>query len=151
MFGLKKLKETLTGGASRLSGKTDLLEGIAAGGILVAAADGDLDTSEVAVLIDALVAHDVVGKAFSSTQIESTVQKMITAASPNAAGKIGMVGKMKLEKEVNEVKGKATQDDIIMMLAIITDVAGADEDGVEPSEKAVINKISNKLGVGDFL
>ena len=151
MFGLKKLKETLTGGASRLSGKTDLLEGIAAGSILVAAADGDLATEEVAVLIDALVAHEVVGKAFSAAQIETTVQKMINAASPNAAGKIGMVGKMKLEKEVGEVKTKATEEDIQMMLAIMADVAGADAEGAEPAEVAVINKISNRLGQGNFL
>lgn len=151
MLGLKKLKETLLGGASRLNGNTDLLEGIAAGGILVAAADGDIDTAEVAVLIDALQAHEIVGKAFSATQIETTVQKMINAASPNAAGKIGMVGKMKLEKEVGEVKAKATQEDIQMMLAIIADVAGADDDGLEPAETAVINKISNRLGQGNFL
>lgn len=149
MFG--KLKEMVAGGKNRLSGKTDLLEGIAAGGILVAAADGDLDSSEVGVLIESLQAHEVIGAAFSAKQIEQTVQKMIDAASPNAAGKIGMVGKMKLEKEVREVKAKSSSEDLEMMLAILADVAGADDDGLEPAEKAVINKISNSLGMGSFL
>lgn len=149
MFG--KLKEMVASGKNRLNGNMDLLEGIAAGGILVAAADGDIDSSEVSVLIETLQAHEVVGKAFSAKQIEQTVQKMIDSASPNAAGKIGMVGKMKLEKEVREVKAKTDSEGITMMLAILTDIASADDDGVEPSEKVVINKISNSLGQGAFL
>lgn len=149
MFG--KLKEMMASGKNRLNGNADLLEGIAAGGILVAAADGEMDSSEVGVLIETLQAHDVVGKAFTANQIEQTVQKMIDAASPNAAGKIGMVGKMKLEKEVAEVKAKTDSEGIQMMLAILADVAGADEDGVEEVEKKVINKISNSLGQGNFL
>lgn len=149
MFG--KLKELVSNGKNKLNGNLDLLEGIAAGGILVAAADGDMDSSEVGVLIETLQAHEVVGKAFNARQIETTVQKMIDAASPNAAGKIGMVGKMKLEKEVREVQAKTDSEGIVMMLAILADVAGADADGVEPSEKAVINKISASLGQGNFL
>lgn len=149
MFG--KLKELVSNGKNKLNGNMDLLEGIAAGGILVAAADGDIDSSEVGVLVETLTAHEVVGKAFNARQIETTVQKMIDAASPNAAGKIGMVGKMKLEKEVREVQSKTDSEGIVMMLAILADIASADADGVEPSEKAVINKISNSLGQGAFL
>jgi tellurite resistance protein len=149
LFG--KFKEKLSGASSRLSGKTDLLEGIAAGAILVAAADGDLASEEVGVLIEALTAHEVIGKAFSDKVIEQTVQRMIDKASPNAAGKIGMVGKMALEKEIREVKAKASVEDIEMMLAIMTDVAGADEDGIEEVERKVINKISNSLGAGNFI
>ncbi len=148
MFG--KLKEMLGNGASRIAGKTDLLEGIAAAGILVSAADGEMESEEVAVLIETLQGHEVLAKAFTPSQIEQVVQKMINRASPNAAGKIGMVGKLALEKEVKEVKAKSTTDDIEIMLAILVDVSASDGE-VEPQEKIVINKIANMLGQGPAL
>jgi tellurite resistance protein len=149
MFG--KLKDLVSGGGKKLSGKTDLLEGIAAGSILIAAADGEMDTAEVAVIIENLQNYDKIAEAFTPSQIENVVNDMIKKASPNAAGKIGLVGKMKLEKEVSEVRSKSSNDDLQMMLAILADVAGADDDGIEPAEKATINKISRSLGQGDFL
>ena len=149
MFG--KLKELVAGGASKLTGKTDLLEAIAAGGILVSAADGEIEAEEVGVLIESLVGHEVLGASFTETQINQVVDRMIKKASPNAAGKIGMVGKLALEKEVREVKAKSSSEDIVLMLAILTDIASSDDDGIEPAEKAMINKISNSLGQGNFL
>lgn len=148
MFG--KLKEMIGNGATRLSGKTDLLEGIAAAGILVAAADGEMESEEIAVLIETLQNHETLSKAFTPSQIEQVVQKMINRASPNAAGKIGMVGKLALEKEVKEIKAKSTHDDIELMLAVLVDVSASDGD-VEPQEKVVINKIATSLGHGAVL
>ena len=69
MFG--KLKEKLTGGASRLNGKTDLLEGICAACVLVGAADGDLSDDEAAIALDRLVNHETLSVAFSATMIEA--------------------------------------------------------------------------------
>lgn len=148
MFGM--LKEKLGNAASRLSGKTDLLEGITAGAILVSAADGEIESEEIAVLIEALCANETLAKAFTDTQITGVVDKMVKKASPNAAGKIGMVGKIALEREVAEVKGKSSSDDIELMLAVLVDVASADGE-VEPAEKAVVNKIAAKLGFGAVL
>jgi len=149
MFG--KLKELIGTATNRLSGKTDLLEGIAAGGILVAAADGEMDSDEVGVLLEAMLGHEVLAQSFSESVIQQTVDKMVKKASPNAAGKIGMVGKIALEREVKEVKGKSSSEDIELMLAILVDIASADADGVEPAERTVINKISNSLGYGNFI
>jgi tellurite resistance protein len=149
MFG--KLKELISNGTNRLSGKTDLLEGIAAGGILVSAADGEMDSEEVGVLLEAMLGHEVLSNAFSESVIQQTVDKMVKKASPNAAGKIGMVGKIALEREIKEVKAKSSSEDIELMLAVLVDVASADADGIEPAERAVINKISNTLGYGNFI
>jgi len=148
MFGM--WKEKLGNAVSRLSGKTDLLEGIAAGAILVSAADGEIESEEIAVLIEALCANETLAKAFTDTQITGVVDKMVKKASPNAAGKIGMVGKIALEREIAEVKGKSSSDDIELMLAVLVDVASADGE-VEPAEKAVVNKIAAKLGFGAVL
>ena len=143
MFG--KLKETLKNATSRLSGKTDLLEGIAAAGILVSAADGEVESEEIAVLIEALCANETLAAAFSDQTIMTVVDKMVKKASPNAAGKIGMVGKIALEREVAEVKSKSTAEDCELLLAVLVDVASADGE-IEPAEKVVINKVAKTLG-----
>lgn len=148
MFGM--LKEKLGGAVNRLSGKTDLLEGIAAGAILVSAADGEIESEEIAVLIEALCANETLSKAFTDTQITGVVDKMVKKASPNAAGKIGMVGKIALEREVAEVKSKSSTDDLELMLAVLVDVASSDGE-IEPAEKVVVNKIAAKLGFGAVL
>lgn len=148
MFGM--LKEKLGNAVSRLSGKTDLLEGIAAGAILVSAADGEIESEEIAVLIEALCANETLSKAFTDTQITGVVDKMVKKASPNAAGKIGMVGKIALEREVAEVKSKSSSDDLELMLAVLVDVASSDGE-IEPAEKVVVNKIAAKLGFGAVL
>lgn len=148
MFGM--LKEKLGGAVNRLSGKTDLLEGIAAGAILVSAADGEIESEEIAVLVEALCANETLSKSFTDTQITGVVDKMVKKASPNAAGKIGMVGKIALEREVAEVKSKSSTDDIELMLAVLVDVASADGE-IEPAEKVVVNKIASKLGFGAVL
>ena len=148
MFGM--LKEKLGGAVNRLSGKTDLLEGIAAGAILVSAADGEIESEEIAVLIEALCANETLAKSFTDTQITGVVDKMVKKASPNAAGKIGMVGKIALEREVAEVKSKSSTDDLELMLAVLVDVASSDGE-IEPAEKVVVNKIAAKLGFGAVL
>lgn len=145
MFGM--LKEKLGGAVNRLSGKTDLLEGIAAGAILVSAADGEIESEEIAVLVEALCANETLAKSFTDTQITGVVDKMVKKASPNAAGKIGMVGKIALEREVAEVKSKSSTDDLELMLAVLVDVASSDGE-IEPAEKVVVNKIAAKLGFG---
>jgi tellurite resistance protein len=148
MFG--KLKEMIGNGKTKLSGKTDLLEGIAAAAILVAAADGEMESEEIAVLIEALCANEALAAAFTETQISAIVDKMVKKASPNAAGKIGMVGKIQLEKEVREVKSKSTSEDIELLLAILVDVASADGE-IEPAEKVVVNKLASSLGYGNVV
>ncbi len=148
MFG--KMMEKLSGAKTKLSGKTDLLEGIAAAAILVSAADGEIESEEIGVLIEALCANEALSAAFTESQISSVVDKMVKKASPNAAGKIGMVGKIQLEKEVREVKSKSTSEDIELLLAILVDVASSDGE-IEPAEKVVVNKIGQSLGFGNVV
>jgi tellurite resistance protein len=148
MFG--KLKEMIGNGKNKLAGNTDLLEGIAAAAILVSAADGEIESEEIAVLVEALSANEALAAAFTETQISAVVDKMVKKASPNAAGKIGMVGKIQLEKEVREVKAKSTTEDVELLLAILVDVASSDGD-IEPAEKVVVNKLAASLGYGNVL
>lgn len=138
MFG--KLKEKLTGGASRLNGKTDLLEGICAACVLVGAADGDLSDDEGAVALDRLLNHETLSKAFSGTQIEAAFDKQAKRA------KSGMSGRLALRREVEDVKAKSSAEDCEMLLVIAIDVAAADGD-IGAKEMGVLRTIGQAMGL----
>jgi len=138
MFG--KLKERLTGGASRLTGKADLLEAICAACVLVASADGDLADDEAAVALDRLTNHDTLSQAFSATQIEAAFDRQAKRAKSGLSGRIG------LRREIEEAKAKSAADDLEMLLVIAIDVASADGD-VGAKEMAALKTIGQAVGL----
>lgn len=138
MFG--KLKEKLTGGAARLNGKTDLLEAICAGCVLVGAADGDLSDDEAMVALERLTNHDTLSKAFTATQIETAFDKQAKRA------KSGLSGRLALRKEVEEARNKSTADDLEMLLVICIDVASADGD-IGAKEMTALKTIGQAVGL----
>lgn len=137
---LGRLKDKLTGASKRLSGKTDLLEGIAAACVLVAAADGTIDDGEVDTMLKALCAHEQISAAFGQSQIEAVVDKMLARAKQGRAGRLGLL------REVEDVKAKSSQDDAEMLLMIAIDVADA-AGGIEAAERRVIMDIGSRLGL----
>ena len=138
MFGL--LKDKLTGGAARLNGKADLLEGICAACVLVGAADGDLSDDEGATALDLLMNHEVLAKAFSGTQIETAFDKQAKRA------KAGMSGRLALRREVEDVKAKSSAEDCEMLLVIAVDVAAADGE-ICVKEQAALRTIAQAMGL----
>lgn len=138
MFG--KLKEKLSGGANRLNGKTDLLEGICAACVMTAAADGDLSDDEGAVALDRLLNHETLSVAFSATQIETAFDKQVKRARQ------GMSGRLSLRKEIEEVKAKSTADDCEMLMVIAIDVASADGT-VGDKEMGALRTIGQAVGL----
>ncbi len=138
MFG--KLAEKLTGGFSRLSGRTDLLEGIAAATALVAAADGDIEDAEVVVIIESLTVHPVLSKAFKQSEIERVADTMLKRAKGGAAGRLGLM------REIEEAKSRSSVDDLEMLLVIAIDVSRSDGE-MEPQERTVLAKIAGALGL----
>jgi|GEM_PF-4207737 len=138
MFG--KLKEKLTGGANRLRGHTDLLEGICAAGVMVAAADGGVSDDEGGILLDRLLNHDTLSQAFSATQIELAFEKQLKRARQ------GMTGRLALRREVEEVRAKATEEDRELLLMIAIDVASADGE-IEGKELTALKTVGQAIGL----
>lgn len=137
MFG--KLKEKLTGGAARLNGKTDLLEGICAACALVGSADGDFSDDEAAVALERLVNHETLSVAFTATQIETAFDKQVKRV------KAGMSGRLALRREVEEVKAKSSSEECEMLLVIAIDVASADG-SIGAKEMGVLRTIGQAMG-----
>jgi tellurite resistance protein TerB len=134
----KGLKEKLSGSAKRMSGRTDLLEAVCAGAALVAAADGDIDDAEVEATIKAVTANETLNTAFAANAINGCIERMLDRANG------GRVGKLGLYKEIEDVAGNAEEGEIVLLTAM--DIADADG-SVDPSEKAVLEKIASKLGL----
>lgn len=135
---LKFLKEKLSGGASRLSGKTDLLEATCAACALVAAADGDIEDEEVMQTVEQLTNHPTLSQAFQQSQIEQTANNMFKRAKGGLTGRVGLM------KEIEEAKGRSTADDLELVLAIAIDVSRSDGE-IEPAEQKVLEKIAATL------
>lgn len=135
---LKFLKEKLAGGASRMSGKTDLLEATCAACALVAAADGDIEDEEVMQTIEQLTSHPTLSVAFQQSQIEQVANTMFKRAKQGLTGRVGLM------KEIEEAKGKSTSDDLELILAIAIDVSRSDGE-IEPAEQKVLEKIAATL------
>jgi tellurite resistance protein TerB len=136
MFGF--LKEKMAGGASRLSGKTDLLEATCAACALISAADGDIEDEELGATLEQLVNHPTLSAAFQQTLIEQTANTMFKRAKGGSMGRIGLM------KEIEQAKGKSTSDDLELVLAIAVDVSRADGE-IEAAEMKVLEKIANTL------
>lgn len=134
----KGLKEKLSGGAKRMSGRTDLLEATTAAAALVAAADGSIDDSEIDATAKAVTANETLNTAFSAREIEGSIQRMLDRANG------GRVGRMGLYKEIEDVAGKPEEAEIVLLTAM--DIADADGE-MDPQEKAVLDKIASKLGL----
>lgn len=134
----KGLKDKLSGGAKRMSGRTDLLEAVCAGAALVAGADGDIDDSEVEATIKAVTSNETLNTAFGANEINGCIERMIDRANG------GRVGKMGLYKEINDIAGSQEDGEIVLLTAM--DIADADG-SVDPEETKVLEKIASKLGL----
>lgn len=134
----KGLKDKLTGGAKRLSGRTDLLEAVCAAAALVAGADGSIDDSEVEATIKAVSSNETLNTAFGANEINGCIERMLDRANGGRVGKIG------LYKEIDDIAGDAGDGEIVLLTAM--DIADADGT-VDPAETAVLEKIASKVGL----
>ena len=137
---LARFQAFLAGGAKRLNGNTDLLEGVAAAIVLTGASDGDFDDAEAQTGLDRLLGHDVLSAAFKPSEIEAAFDKQAARARQ------GLSGRLALKREVQEVKGKCSPDDCEMLLVIACDVALSDGD-VSAAERKALDDIAKALGL----
>jgi len=131
-----KMAEKLAGGAKRMQGRTDLLEAVCASAALVAAADGDIDDSEIEAALKAVKANENLRLAFKETEIGICMDKMLDRANG------GRVGRMNLMKEIGEIP----EADGEMVLLAALDIAEADGD-IDDDEMKVIAKIAGVFGL----
>jgi len=134
MFGLGKLFGKAKAEAIKFD-KRDMAEATVAGAILVMAADGEIEESEMTTLQGIISVHPAF-QAFGS-EIHVMVDKFITIMKSGAT-----LGKVMVMDEIRDCQN--SEGEKIQIFAILVDVAKADGE-IEPSEKAVLKDIAKNL------
>jgi tellurite resistance protein TerB len=137
MFG-KIFGKKAEAAVQKFSGRTDFLEAVCAAAALIAAADGEIEDSEVKATIKAVKANKSLATGFDQTAIETIINKMLE----RAAG--GRVGRMGLWEEIREIAKDAELAQGVVLAAL--DVAEGDGE-IEPAEKAVLDRLAKELSV----
>lgn len=135
---LSKLKERFTGTVNKYSGNKDFLEAVCAASALIAAADGEVEDSEVAQIIKSITANPKLSGSFDARQIETTAETMIRRAQSGRAARLGLYA------EIGDISKDIEMAETVVGIAY--DIAEADGE-IEPQEKLVIEKIAQQLKV----
>lgn len=136
MFGM--FKKNAEAAVQKFSGRTDYLEAVCAAAALVAAADGEIEDSEINATMKAVAANKTLQSGFDSKLIEQTMEKMLTRAQ---GGRVGRAG---LWTEIEEVVKDADMAEAVVLTAL--DVAEGDGE-IEPAEKAVLDRLAKTANV----
>lgn len=136
VFG--SMKKMFSGSVNKYSGRKDFLEAVCAAAALVAAADGNIEDSEVETTIKTIVANPSLAGAFNSREIEGTADTMLKRAQA------GRTGRMGLYKEIDDIASDPEMAETVYVTAL--DVAEGDG-SIGDAEKAVLAKIASALKV----
>jgi len=137
MFG-KLFGKKAKAAVQKFSGRTDFLEAVCAAAALIAAADGEIEDSEVKATIKAVKANKSLSAGFDQSAIETCINKMLERAGG------GRVGRMGLWEEIREVAKDAELAQGVVLTAL--DVAEGDGE-IEPEEKVVLDRLAKELSV----
>lgn len=137
MFGLFKKKAAAAKVTLHKVENRDLMEGIVAGAVLVAYADGDCSSEELAKLQGIIESNDNL-KHFGS-EIGVTIDKY---SAMYESGK--RLAKVKLMKELEDLQAVEKQKEEAFIIAI--EIADADGD-IDEGELAILKEIGKKLGL----
>lgn len=122
----------------KFSGRTDFLEAVCAGAALIAAADGEIEDSEVDATVKAVKANKALATGFDQITIDKTINAMLDRAGG------GRVGRSQLRKEVLEIAKDPEMAEAVVLTAL--DVAEADGE-IEPAEQKVLETLAKDLGL----
>lgn len=115
----------------------DLMEAIVGGSLLVAAADGSIDESEL-LSLEAQISSNQNLQHFGA-EIGQTINRF--EQQLNAGFRLG---KMKIMREIEDIKGN--QDDAEEVFINMLTIAEADGE-IDPKEMNILQEVGNKLSI----
>lgn len=143
MFGILKKVIGAAGGAaakevaSKYKGNRDYLEAVCAVAALVAAADGEIEDSEIKATQELVSNNDALSSIYSKSDIEDIMGKYLAKAK-------SLSGRIALKRELADVKNNPQQAEDVFAVGV--DVAMADGE-MEPEEQKRLAEIAKVLGV----
>jgi tellurite resistance protein TerB len=130
-------KASATEMASKYKENIDFLEAVCAAVALVAAADGEIEDSEVGAVQRLVSGNDKISACYQPHQITDVASKMLALAKTQS-------GKQSLARQLDDIKGNQTMCEDTYLIA--ADIAYADGE-LEPAEEEVLKKIAKRLNV----
>lgn len=137
MFGIFRKKGAAVKAELKKVENRDLMEAIIAGSLMIAAADGEIEDSELERMEKLIAANS--NLAHFGSEINQTIAKFTTMfeAGPR-------MGKMKAMRELDDIKAsdEEKEEAFVMMIEI------AEADGeIEPAEMKILAEIGQKFGI----
>jgi len=123
---------------NQFSGNKDFLEGLCAAAALVAAADGNIDDSEVDQAIKVIQANSAVSAGFGAHEIELCFGKMAPKTQTRS-------GKMELKREITEVLDRDKTGGMGMAI-VLAALDVADSGGISDQETAILKELAVLCG-----
>lgn len=115
----------------------DLMEAIVGGCLLVAAADGEIEPSEVEKL-DALLRSNANLQHFGS-EITDTINRFTEQLKAGFR-----VGKLNIMREIEDVKSdRANAEEVLVNMITIAEADGE----IEPEEQVILDQVAQRLGL----
>lgn len=141
MFGISKKLGALLSRAKKVENR-DLMEAIVGGCLLVAAADGEIEKSETD-KIDLLIRSNE-NLAHYGPEITKTVSRFTGLLEADFG-----VGRMKIMREIRDVKNNADDAEEVMVNMIAVAKANGE---IKPDELKVLGEVARELGqrLSDF-
>ena len=143
MFGLfkKAAGAAFSAGSAEVKakyqGNKDYLEAVCAAAALVAAADGDIEDSEIKQTKELISSNDMLSSIYKTDEIDKVLENYLRKAKTN-------YGRQALERELADVKNDPTKAQDVFAMAV--DVSQADGE-MEPQEIVVLKKVAKILSV----
>lgn len=122
---------------AKYSENKDFLEAVCAAVALVAAADGEIEDSEVGAIQRLVAGNDKLGSIYQPHEINAVATTMLAQAKTAS-------GKAQLARQLDDIKNNASMCEDTYLIAL--DIAMADGE-LEPEEEAVLKKIATRLNV----
>ena len=122
---------------AKYQGNTDYLQAVCAAAALIAAADGDIEDSEIDQAKEIIATNDTLSSIYKKDEIEKMLDGYLRKAKTN-------YGKQALERELADVKNDHSKAMDVFAMAV--DVSQADGD-MEPQEVAALKKVAKILAV----
>ena len=139
LFG--KLKGAVSGSANKFAGRTDFLEAVAASAAYIATADGSASDVEMEETLKVVMSLPELTAGFNDRQISDAVATMFKRAEG------GLVGRMKLLNELDDVKKDANAGDMCEVILVTAIQIAAADDDIGEKEMAAMEKVAMRLGL----
>lgn len=131
-----QFKAMFQSAVGRFTGDTDILEGVLAIGLGVAAADGSISRDEVATTVASAKANPLVSRLFTDDVIDVTKDKFLAKVRANGMNAV-----------YKELKDLSAREETVRHAVYACGCSVAAHDGIDAKEQAILDRCADTLNI----